>query len=478
MLSRSAKDRDQWLRDRQPSPDLPEVECDVRAHQVRSIRRDQAVLEGPDPGGLRHPPERALGEHLVRIRRPATAREAAIDIGGEPLEVRVDLVTRFTVRVRERVLLVRRERELAACGTSEREPGPGHRSGTAALDREVDQLRGERLHLQRQDATDIRRRQRSRVQREKEAGQPRRHQHELVLVGRAQDPVTEREGAVRLAEHDVRRREHAHRPERRIHDRQVLDAGIEHVDRGLDGELRRGHGDGGHRETGDGVVRRHATQDHAASERRIGEDLELRRVRDEDRRALVVGHRLCGRADRVVVPAEDRRPRDQVGDAYGRDLGQGVHDVPRPCQTLAQARGDVARACGPAEHRQGLATLDQVADDVGLVASHGERRSHSRQQRRMPEALSGLEHVHQLALVLQLDRPPCDDVQVPGRLAVLDEDVLAEAVVAHGRACSEGAEVARRERVEGRECRQEPRDLSAFAGVRPRRGGAYPRLPG
>ena len=51
-----------------------------------------------------------------------------------------------------------------------------------------------------------------------------------------------------------------------------------------------------------------------------------------------------------------------------------------------------------------LAALDQVADHGGLVAPHGERRSHSRQQRGMAEALAGLEHVDQLVLVQQLDR--------------------------------------------------------------------------
>ena len=96
MLPCAAEHGDERRRDRQPSGDLAEVECDVRADQVRSVRRDQAVLEDADPRALGHPPERALCEHVVRSGGQATARETAIDIGGEPLEVRVDCLRHHT----------------------------------------------------------------------------------------------------------------------------------------------------------------------------------------------------------------------------------------------------------------------------------------------------------------------------------------------------------------------------------------------
>ena len=155
--SRSAEHRDERGRDREAPADLPEVERDVRADQVRAIGRDQAVLERADPARLRHPPERALREHVVRVRRPATASEAAIDVGGEALEVAVDGGAGIAVRVGEGVLLVGRERELAARRTAEREPRPGHGCRAAPLDGEVDQLGGERFELEREHATDVRR---------------------------------------------------------------------------------------------------------------------------------------------------------------------------------------------------------------------------------------------------------------------------------------------------------------------------------
>ena len=46
----------------------------------------------------------------------------------------------------------------------------------------------------------------------------------------------------------------------------------------------------------------------------------------------------------------------------------------------------------------------------------------------MAEALTGLQDLDDLLLMDQLDRALDDDVQMVRRLAVLDEDVLAEAV--------------------------------------------------
>ena len=114
------------------------------------------------------------------------------------------------------------------------------------------------------------------MQGEEEPGQARCRDHELVLVRRAEDGVAERERTVRLVERDLRGREHPDRPARAIHDREMLDPGVEHVDRGLDRELLgcdddRGHGDPRH-----GLVGRHVTDDDATPQRSVGDDLEPR----------------------------------------------------------------------------------------------------------------------------------------------------------------------------------------------------------
>ena len=244
MILRPPEHGDERRRDRQSAGDLAKVERHRRADQVRPVRRRQAILEDGHPGALRHPPERPLCEHVVRVRREATTTETAVDVSGEALEVRVDGAVGIDIRVRERVLLIGGECELATRSASERKPCPRHRRGTVRLDRQVDQPRGERLELQREHATDVTWRELGAVQCEEEARELGCRGDELVLVGRAQDAVAERERAVRLADHQVGGRQHPERPAHGVRHHDVIDLGSQHVDHRLDREVGRDHADG------------------------------------------------------------------------------------------------------------------------------------------------------------------------------------------------------------------------------------------
>src|SRR5207249_2461843 len=93
-------------------------------------------------------------DDLVRVEREPAALEAGLDVRGQPPEVRVDRGI-VSVGVRESVLLVRAERELATGGAAECEPGPGGRRRALALEAELDQPRDDRVELERQDASDL-----------------------------------------------------------------------------------------------------------------------------------------------------------------------------------------------------------------------------------------------------------------------------------------------------------------------------------
>ena len=175
-------------------------------------------------------------------------------------------------------------------------------------------------------------------------------------------------------------------------------------------------------------IRRHVAGDDPRTQRPVGDDLELIPPQHEDRRAVIVSHDLRGKANRVVGLAEHGRAVDELLDPDRCHLRERVHHVSGQCQTLPERGRDVAGAGRTAENRERLVAADQVADHGRLVTAHRECRRHACQQRRVAEALTGLQDLDDLLLVDELDRALDDDVQVVRRLAVLDEDVVAEAV--------------------------------------------------
>src|SRR5262249_57309889 len=95
------------------------------------------------PGLGRHPPETIARQDAVRVVREAAPLEPCRHVCRDPGEVRVDLLA--VLRVREPVLLIRGERELATRARPEGEPGPRAGCGAVPLDREVEQAGSQRV---------------------------------------------------------------------------------------------------------------------------------------------------------------------------------------------------------------------------------------------------------------------------------------------------------------------------------------------
>ena len=322
------------------------------------------------------------------------------------------------------------------------------------LDREVEQPERERVELQREHATDVHRGQPCLEKREEQPSQVRCGGDELVLVGGAQDRVAERERASRLDAHQVGRRENALDPVQLVDHDEVVGARVEHVDDGIDGEPVRPDRHRSGDDARHGALGGNFARDDSRAKSGIREDVEVLAVENEDRRDRVLGHDPRGRTNRDVGTAEHGRTADQLLHAQGGELGKGVHRVAGLGQPFAEGHGDVAGSRRTAEHRECLFARDGVAD-AAAVGAHRERRRHAGQQGGVAEALTRLEHVHDLLLVDKLGGALADDVEVLGRLAVLDEDVLPVAVRAHLDGLCHGLELVGGQRVEGREAPEE-----------------------
>jgi len=97
-----------------------------------------------------------------------------------------------------------------------------------------------------------------------------------------------------------------------------------------------------------------------------------------------------------------------------------VRRLPGANQSLPQAGGDVRGSRWVAQDAERWLAGDEERRRV-LVGDHAEGRREAAEQRRMPEALTGLEGVHDPILVNQVHGPRVDDVHALGRLAVLHE---------------------------------------------------------
>ncbi len=160
--------------------------------------------------------------------------------------------------------------------------------------------------------------------------------------------------------------------------------------------------------------------------------------------------------------------RVSVGSAYtarahdgrhrrGADVVQPVDRMPGAGEALAQRPGHVGHARLGGQHPPGGVGREQHAARR-LARAHGERGRHPGEQRRMPEALPGLEHLDDLARVHHVHRPGDDDPQTGGRWAVLDQQHGARLVLVDGRLRGQLVQLLGRQRVErrvpGQECVQ------------------------
>ena len=183
----------------------------------------------------------------------------------------------------------------------------------------------------------------------------------------------------------------------------MIRAAVEQLDDRVDRDSVRRHDHGRLDDPRDCVLRGEPAGDDARADDRVREDEEVVAVPDEDRRGVVVRHRLRRPADRHARLGEHRRPADQLLDANRPELRQRVDEVARLDEPFPQRHRDPPRALRPPEHDERLLPRDHVADRV-LVGPHREGRGEPRQERRMAEALARLEDVDGLALMDELHR--------------------------------------------------------------------------
>ena len=150
-------------------------------------------------------------------------------------------------------------------------------------------------------------------------------------------------------------------------------------------------------------------------------------VGDEESRDALRAHQTGGFSDCSFWTAEHRRRCYEVADADRANLRQAVDGVTGAGEPLAHGPGNEYGTGRPAENLQRSLPPDQVAGGV-FVRPDGECRRHARQQRWVAEALSGLEDVHHLILVAELDRAAANDEKLLRRGAVLDQNVGARGV--------------------------------------------------
>ena len=113
--------------------------------------------------------------------------------------------------------------------------------------------------------------------------------------------MAEGERAARLEAGEVGRREHAEHARALVDDDDVVGAGVEHLDDGVDRDALGPDLTAGRDDQRDGALRRHLAGDDALAQHGVGEDREVVAVADEDRRRVVVGHQLRRAADRHVA---------------------------------------------------------------------------------------------------------------------------------------------------------------------------------
>ena len=159
---------------------------------------------------------------------------------------------------------------------------------------------------------------------------------------------------------------------------------------------------------GDRRFGRHTACHHLLAEVGIGHNAQPAGLRDEESRDALCAHQTGGFSDCAFWTAEHRRRCYEIADADRANLRQAVDGMPGAGEPLAHGARNEYGSGGPAKNFERELPTDQVAGGV-FVRPDGERRRHARQQRRVAKALSGLEDVHHLVLVAELDRAVADD---------------------------------------------------------------------
>ena len=126
----------------------------------------------------------------------------------------------------------------------------------------------------------------------------------------------------------------------------------------------------------------------------VGHDPEPLRRRAHEQRRVAARRRAARQRSRmrVVGRAERRRAHDRRHRRRA-DVEQPVHGVPGARQALAHRPRDVRRARLACRARRRDACGASSAQRRRLARADRERRRHPRQQRRVAEALAGLEHL-------------------------------------------------------------------------------------
>src|SRR5262245_9878478 len=113
---------------------------------------------------------------------------------------------------------------------------------------------------------------------------------------------------------------------------------------------------------------------------------------------MLCAHQTGGFSDRSFWAAEHRRPRYEIADTDRANLRQAVHGVTGADQPLAHGPSNENGTRWPTENVQRRLPFNKVTGGV-IVGSNGEGCGHTRQQRWMTKALSGLEDIHHLVLM-------------------------------------------------------------------------------
>ena len=141
---------------------------------------------------------------------------------------------------------------------------------------------------------------------------------------------------------------------------------------------------------------------HLLAEVGIGHNAQPAGLRDEKARDALGAHQTGGFSDCSFWTAEHRRRCYEAVDADGANLWQAVEGVPSAGEPFAHSARNEYGSGGPAKNFERELSIECVASGV-FVRPDGEGRRHARQQRRVAKALSGLEDIHNLVLVTELD---------------------------------------------------------------------------
>jgi hypothetical protein len=208
--------------------------------------------------------------------------------------------------------------------------------------------------------------------------------------------------------------------------REVVHAGREHLEQGVAGQRVAPHRTGGERsDLGDRPVERATLRDHLRSQISIGHDGPRVAHRDQQARDPLVGHPLGRLRNGGHGLDRDRLATHQIADPPERGIpGLGPCVLYRRTDAPAHRREHEREPFRRAQQVRGVLFGDQVAKGV-LMGADRERRRLVREQRELPEDLSFAEHVEDVVVRHELDRPLSDHVQRRRRGAATSQDHLA-----------------------------------------------------